>query len=76
MSADYREICKKRDEMYDRYGGMMTMSQVKWELGVKDDRTAREMLKDLNVEPIKLGRSRKYETVLLARALVNRRGMC
>ena len=76
MSADYREIYKKRDEMYDRYGGMMTLAQVKKELGVTDDRTAKDMLRDLGVEPIKLGRSKKYETYLLAKALVNRRGMC
>lgn len=76
MSADYREIYKKRDEMYDRYGGMMTITQVKKELGVKDARTAKDMLRDLGVEPIKLGRSNRYETYLLAKALVNRRGMC
>lgn len=76
MSANYREIYKKRDEMFDRYGGMMTLAQVKKELGVTDDRTAKEYLRDLGVEPIKTGRSKKYETCLLARAIVNRRGMC
>lgn len=76
MSTNYREIYKKRDEMYDRYGGMMTMVQVKMELGVTDNRTAKEILRDLGVEPIRLGRSLKYETDMLARAIVNRRGMC
>lgn len=76
MSANYREIYKKRDEMFDRYGGMMTLAQVKKELGVTDDRTAKEYLRDFGVEPIKTGRSKKYETYLLARAIVNRRGMC
>ncbi len=75
MTANYREVYKKRDEMYDRYGGMMTLAQVKKELGVTDSRTAREMLRGLEVEPIKLGRSKKYETSLLAKALVSRRGM-
>lgn len=73
---DYREIYKKRDDMYARFGGMMTLAQVKEELGVSDDRTARTILQDLGVEPTKLGRIKKYETYLLARALVNRRGAC
>lgn len=71
--VNYREINKKRDDMYDRYGGMMTLRQVKKELGVSDDRTAKEHLRDLGVHPTRIGRAVKYETYLLAKALVTRR---
>lgn len=72
----YQDVYKKRDEMYSRYGGLMTLADVKKELGVKDNRTAKKHIEELGIEPIKLGQSIKYETSMLAKAIVNRRGMC
>lgn len=73
--ADYREIRKLADELFERYGGMMTLSDVAIELGKAGRSTAKKFLEDHDVPGIKVGVYPRWESKLVARAIVNARGM-
>ena len=76
-SRDYREIKAKADAMFERHGAaLISISQAKQELGLKDTRTAEKALEAMGVEPVAVGRSRRYEIDQLAKAIVAARGMC
>lgn len=73
--ADYREIRKLYDELFERYHGMMTKSDVAQELGTGRE-AAGTWLEEAEVPGIIVGKRIKWETRLVARAIVNARGMC
>lgn len=75
-SAIASEVKEKRAILRDRYGGMMRLRDLKEELGVKDVRTAKAAASSMGVVPTLVGRSKMYDTDLVARRLVELRGMC
>ena len=72
--ADYRQINAVYDEMYDRFGGMMTITDVARELG--SSRTIAKRWAEENVPGTLIGDRVKYETRLVAKSIVNKRGIC
>ena len=74
-SKYYREIKEKRNILRDRYGGMMKVSDLMKEFGYADPRSAKNVVEMLGIPPTKAGRLKKYDTDLVAKALVDRRGM-
>lgn len=72
--ADYRQINAVYSEMYDRFGGMMTLTDVAKELGAS--RTLAKRWVEDNVPGTIVGDRVKYETRLVAKSIVNKRGFC
>lgn len=70
------EIREKRGILRDRYGGMMTLEDVKTELGFNSRTSALRAIRELNIPATQIGRSKKYDTDSVARRLVELRGMC
>lgn len=71
----YREIEKKANLLYDRYGGgMMTMTQLAQELNL-DRKVVRVWVREHGLEGVRVGQRIKYETDQVAKAIVNGRGM-
>lgn len=74
-SQYYQEIKEKRNILRDRYGGMMTLADLKKELGYSDPKSAKNVVQALGIPPTIIGRFKKYDTDIVAKALVDRRGM-
>lgn len=72
--ADYRQINAVYNEMYERFGGMMTLSDVATELGTS--RAVAKRWAEENVPGTMIGERVKYETRLVAKSIVNKRGFC
>lgn len=73
MAAIYNEIREKRNILRDLYGGMMTLADLSRELGMKpEDAKAWAMEQGLCIQ---LGKRLKVETDMLAKFIVQRRGM-
>lgn len=73
MAAIYNEIREKRNILRDLYGGMMTLSDLSRELGMKpEDAKVWAIEQGLCVQ---LGKRLKVETDMLAKFIVQRRGM-
>lgn len=70
------EIKEKRNILRERYGGLMTLENVRAELGYKSRSAARDAVRELDLPATQIGRLRKYDTDVVARRLVERRGMC
>ena len=70
------EIKEKRNILRDRYGGMMSISDLMEEFGYKSEESARKAIQFMGVQPTKLGRAKRYDTDTVARRLVELRGMC
>ena len=75
-SALYREIREKAEEIVSRRGPMLGAEELALELGVKDKRTAADWARLHDVPATPVGRAKKYEARLVAKALVFTRGMC
>ena len=75
MSSHYNEIKEKRQILRDIYGGMMTIADLTKELGYSCRKSARAWLATVDVEAVKVGRSLRYETDQVAKAIVDGRGM-
>ena len=76
MTPLYREITEKRNILRKQYGGLMTLEQVKQELGYKTGSSARKAMQKLGVPIIKIGNRKRYNTDILAKRLVQLRDMC
>lgn len=80
MAQLYREIAQKEECLRNQYGGgMMSFKDVGAELGfsVHSVRSIQKAIEELGIPAIKIGRNQpKYETHLVAKAIVERRGMC
>ena len=75
MTPLYREITEKRNILRKQYGGLMTLEQVKQELGYKTGSAARKAMQELEVPIIKIGNRKRYDTDILAKRLVQLRDM-
>ena len=80
MAQLYREIEQKEQYLRNQYGdGMMTFKDVGQELGFSEHsiRSIQKAIEDLGIPAVMVGSKRpKYETHLVAKAIVERRGMC
>lgn len=74
--ADYREARTVYDEMYRKYGGMMNLREIRNELGRVGADTAKRWLNDRGVPGTLIGAKPRWETRLVAKAIVNARGFC
>ena len=74
--ADYREIRKVQDELVGKYGGMMNLTEVRMELGRTSGDIAKRWLEKHDVPSILVGVKPRWETRLVAKAIVNSRGFC
>lgn len=74
--ANYREINSLADDFLNRYGGMMTLTDVGKELGVGSRQTAKKFVEAREIPGITVGERIKYESRLVAKAIVNARGFC
>ena len=72
--TDYRQVKAVYDEMFERHGGMMTITDVAKELGTSRDIAKRWAI--ANVPGTMIEKRIKYETRLVAKAIVNKRGFC
>lgn len=70
------EIREKRTILRDRYGGMMTLEELREELGYRPRTSARQAAQELGILPTQIGRMKKYDTDQVAKRLVELRGMC
>lgn len=74
--ANYREINALASDFFEKYGGMMTLTQVGRELGVGSRQTAKKFVEDREVPGVAVGERVKYESRLVAKAIVSARGFC
>ena len=75
MTEFYKQIAEKRNILRNLYGGLMTLEQVKQELGYKSRDAARNAIRELSVPGVRIGKSIRYDTDVLARRLVELRDM-
>ena len=73
-AAIYNEIAEKRRTLRGIYGGMMSLSDLAKELGVKDKRSAKAWAMQQGIGN-QIGRFLRFETDQVAKAIVNGRGM-
>lgn len=73
MASLYEKVRKKADELYRRYGGMMTTTDLSKELGVNRD-AAKAWARSEGIGN-RIGKRIKYETDEVARRIVETRGM-
>lgn len=74
--ADYREVRTVADELTKKYGGMMNLTEVRIELGRTSGDIAKRWLEKHGVPGILVGAKPRWETRLVAKAIVNSRGFC
>lgn len=74
--AMYREIRELTEEIVQRWGPMLGRMDLAGELGVSDKRTAIRWARDHEVPGVQVGRRIQYEAKMVARAIVQSRGMC
>ena len=74
--ADYREVRAVADELTKKYGGMMNLTEVRIELGRTSGDIAKRWLERHGVPGILVGAKPRWETRLVAKAIVNSRGFC
>lgn len=70
------EIKAKRKILREEYGGMMTLRDLMEELGYQCEKSASKAAKEMGLPATKVGKSKKYDTDVVARRLVELRGMC
>lgn len=70
------EIKAKRKILREVYGGMMTLRDLMVELGYQCEKSASKAAKEMGLPATKVGKSKKYDTDVVARRLVELRGMC
>ena len=77
MTVLNRAIAEKRRLMYERYGGIMSPTEVAKELGYHPKPSAGDRwAEEHEIPAVRLGpRKRGYETDLVAKAIVQGRGM-
>jgi hypothetical protein len=72
MATLHAEIRQKRNIMREIYGGMMTAEDLHKELGMKPE-AARQLMLDNGIGLV-LGNRVKFETDMVAKFIVERRG--
>lgn len=76
MLPIYRDIRAKQEIMRDRYGGMMSLNDLGTELGYSSKTSILKAVKELDIPATRVGRMKKYDTDIVAKRLVELRGMC
>lgn len=71
----YKEIAEKRKILREEYGGMMTLTDLTKEFGYGSKTATIEAIRELDIPATKIGRMKRYETDLVAKRLVELRGM-
>jgi len=71
-SAAVRE---KQKALRDIYGGMMTTTDLTKELGYSSRSSARAWLRETSIPGVRMGNQIRYATDLVAKTIVDRRGM-
>lgn len=74
--TNYREVNKLANDFHEKYGGMMTLSDVAVELGRASRETAKKWLMDHEVPGVQVGVYPRWESRLVAKAIVALRGFC
>lgn len=74
-SKYYKDVREKRSILREAYGGMMTVTDLAKELGYSDRKSARRAIEEMGLQATRIGRLKRYDTDLVARALVDGRGM-
>lgn len=70
------EIRKKRTVLRERYGGYMSLEDLTRELGFSSRKIAFANAEIMGIPWTQIGTSKKYETDIVAKRLVELRGMC
>lgn len=70
------EIRKKQETLRGLYGGYMTLADLTHELGFSSRKIALANAEIMGIPMTQIGKSKKFETDLVARRLVELRGMC
>lgn len=73
--AYYNAVREKREILRGIYGGMMTLADLTKELGYTSPKSALKWVESVEIEGTKIGRSVRYDTDMVARRLVDGRGM-
>lgn len=77
VSALSKAIAEKRRRLFERQGGIMRPQDLAEELGLKDKRAAQKWAKEHDVPMVEISPTfRGYEVDLVAKAIVQSRGMC
>lgn len=74
-SKYYKDIREKRGILREVYGGMMTVADLARELGYSDRKSARRAAEEMGLQATRIGRLKRYDTDLVAKALIDGRGM-
>lgn len=74
MSTLYNEIAEKRRTLRSIYGGMMNLTDLTRELGLKDKRVAKAWAQEHGIGN-QVGRFVKFDTDMVAKHIVMGRGM-
>lgn len=69
-------IKEKRKILREVYGGMMTLRDLMVELGYQSEKSASRAAIEMDIPGTMVGRSKRYDTDVVARRLVELRGMC
>ena len=72
----YREIAEKRNILRATYGGMMTLENLRKELGYNDPKAARRFAQESGIPLTQIGKMKRYDTDCVAKVLVEGRGTC
>ena len=70
------ETRKKRDEIISRNGALLSRTKLARELGYAKPESAERWAKEHDILPVPRGKRRVYEAALVAKAIVQTRGMC
>ncbi len=73
--AHSRAIAEKRRILRDEYGGMLTLKQLAQELGYASTISARSWAASHSLEGVRMGRTVRYEADVVAKVIVDSRGM-
>ena len=77
VSALSKAIAEKRRRLFGRQGGIMRPQDLAEELGLKDKRAAQKWAEEHDVPMVEINSTfRGYEVDLVAKAIVQSRGMC
>lgn len=66
---------EKREILRSIYGGMMTLADLSNELGYSNPRSTARWIQETGAPATMVGTRKKYDTDIIARILVDRRGM-
>jgi len=73
--AHSRAIAEKRRILRNEYGGMLTLAQLTRELGYSCPTAAKAWIRDHALEGVRMGTTVRYEADVVAKVIVDARGM-